>query len=79
MLDLKTLEQTELPELNQPRAFHTSLILDFKLYVLGGQGIKEEVFGSIEGLNLQDKSGWNILVQGHKLVQRICASVVAIR
>ena len=36
MLDIKTLEWKELPDLNQARHGHASLILDGKLYVMGG-------------------------------------------
>ena len=46
--------------------------------MLGGYCPNESVLGSIESLNLIDKSGWNILVQSHQLVQRVAASIVAI-
>ena len=36
MLDIYSLEQKELPDLNQARYAHTSLILNSHLYVMGG-------------------------------------------
>ena len=52
ILDIKTLEQRELPKLNQGRHNHTSLILNSCLFVMGGIANYEEILGSIECLSI---------------------------
>ena len=78
-LNIQTLEKKELPELNQARCHHASLILNGHLYVLGGRTNAIHHSGSIECLSISRQSNWHILLEGSQLVQRATnASVVAI-
>ena len=53
MLDISTLVETDLPSLNKGRKYHSSLILNFQLFVMGGQVNGDEFLSSIESLDLQ--------------------------
>ena len=52
MLNLHTLEQRELPDLNLARYRHASLILNSYLFVMGGGTNSMDNLGSIESLSI---------------------------
>ena len=52
MLDIYSLEQKELPDLNQARYDHASLILNGHLFVMGGMKSLEDYASSIECLSI---------------------------
>ena len=52
MLNIESLEQKELPDLNQARSTHTSLILNGLLFVMGGRISGTDCSGSIECLSM---------------------------
>ena len=54
MLNIETLEQKELPDLNQARYRHSSLILDGHLFVMGGNTDAKTESSSIECLGIAD-------------------------
>ena len=54
MLNIKTLEQKELPDLNQARYAHASLILNSQLFVFGGSINSEDVSESIESSSITE-------------------------
>ena len=78
MLDIKTQEEKELPELNHVRSNHSSIILDSHLFVFGGHYGAIQKTGSIESLDLRIKSVWKTLVTGNKFATRQCNCVVAV-
>ena len=54
MLNIKTLEEKELPDLNQARYAHASLILNSQLFVFGGSINSEDVSESIESSSITE-------------------------
>ena len=52
MLNIESLEQKELPDLNQARSHHASLILNGLLFVMGGEISGADYSGSIECLSM---------------------------
>ena len=52
VLNIDTLEQKELPDLNQARFGHSSLILDGRLFVMGGMTSASDDSSSIECLGI---------------------------
>ena len=52
MLNIESLEQKELPNLNQARYALSSLILNGHLFVMGGQTSAIDTSSSIESLNI---------------------------
>ena len=52
VLNIDTLEQKELPDLNQARFDHSSLILDGRLFVMGGMTSASDYSSSIECLGI---------------------------
>ena len=70
MLNIKTLEQKELPDLNQARYGHASLILNGHLFVMGGNNGPRDHLSSIECIGIAESCAWNTLLEGNQLVKR---------
>ena len=54
MLDINSLEQKELLDLNQARSQHSSLIFNNHLFVMGGRINTIDWIGSIESLSITE-------------------------
>ena len=54
MLNIQILKQKELPDLNQARHGHSSLILNGHLFVMGGFTSAIDCSGSIESLSIYE-------------------------
>ena len=67
-----------MPALNQARSYHSSIILNNCLFVIGGYIEFHTLLGSIECLSLHGNSAFRTLIHGTLQVKRIQASVVAI-
>ena len=78
MLEINSLEQRELPDLNQGRFNHASIILNSYLFVLGGMSRYKDYPSAIECLSIAGFSAWSIILEGKETVKRINASVTAV-
>ena len=65
VLDIKTLDQWSLPQLNIGRSDHSSIILMNHLFVFCGFSSQKRIENSIEGLDLLLESFWYTLTLGN--------------
>ena len=77
-LDIRNGEQVELPSLINARFDHSSIILNSKLYVMGGIVGFGKRLGSIECFDLKKNFGWYMIVEANEKVERQASAVAAI-
>ena len=79
MLDIVTHHETDLPDLNQARFLHSSIVLGVILFVFGGRiNASQESSGTIECLNLQSMQAWITLLDSSKHVERSESAIAAV-
>ena len=78
MLDLKTLAEEEVSELNQARWGHSSIALGDNLFVMGGKVSATKWCSSIECYNFLLRQAWSTLIESYEHVARYYAAIAAI-
>ena len=78
ILDTVNHRETDLPDLNQERFCHSSIVLADSLFVFGGMINSSEYSETIECLTLQSNKAWITLFDSSKHVGRINSAIAAI-
>ena len=78
VLDLRTLAEEEVSELNYARWGHSSIALGDNMFVMGGRVSATDGCSSIECFNFISRQVWSTLIESNEQVARYSAAVAAI-
>ena len=76
--DLKNKSWKSMPKLNHARSSCLAIVLQSRIFVVGGQDAASNLVGSLECLDIHAGSAWSLLVEDNQLFKRTNAAVVAV-
>ena len=68
MLDIHTLRKEILPDLNEAKYWHSSIVLNNHVFIFGGLLKLDSFSGTIESLDVITKYAWHMILQGNNIV-----------